>query len=126
MTDLEAEALLKQLSDHFEEPVMPVSAYCKALGTWFKVIEELNGYSYGVKVKETDLYEQGARYAQFLGLIKSDIIKSNLLYRLIYLGEPLRTKMCSKHKGKWGLNDLFNGEPPCECGETGWLPEETK
>lgn len=40
--------------------------------------------------------------------------KSNLLYRLIYLGEPLRTEKCPVHEGRWS---------GCSWGDalkTGW------
>jgi hypothetical protein len=58
------------------------------------------------------------------------IAKSNLLYRLLYLGERLRTEPCPRHRGVWsGYKD---SAPFCDCqylesgtvgfDVTGWLP----
>jgi len=51
------------------------------------------------------------------------IRKSNLLWRLLYNGQPLRTTLCPLHKGKW--SGCFLKEP-CDCEDngnvTGWLP----
>jgi len=49
------------------------------------------------------------------------IRKSNLLARLIYGGQKLRTQMCPEHKGEW----TGPRPDPCPhgCGFTGWLPE---
>lgn len=45
-------------------------------------------------------------------------IKSNLLYRLLYLREPVRQVKCPTHQGSWhGISP-----DPCACGMTGWLP----
>ena len=40
LTDEQAEAMLKQLSRHFHEPVLPASRYCKSLDTWGRCIGE--------------------------------------------------------------------------------------
>lgn len=55
-------------------------------------------------------------------------MKSCLLDRLIYCGEPLRTRKCPIHEGVWsGVNFGANRCPHhCEgrCGcTTGWMPE---
>jgi hypothetical protein len=52
--------------------------------------------------------------------------KSNLLARLIYANQKVRTKKCPEHKGHWsGYYSISEG--PCECCDgldiTGWLPE---
>ena len=46
------------------------------------------------------------------------IAKSSFLYRVLYLGEPLRTVRCPVHQGHWSGAAMFEG---CECGGTGWL-----
>lgn len=51
------------------------------------------------------------------------IRKSDLLDRLLYQGQKLRTERCPVHDGRWsGLEHPTNY---CEhgCGFTGWLPE---
>jgi hypothetical protein len=40
LTDEQAEAMLKQLSRHFREPVMPMNRYCEGLQTWATCINE--------------------------------------------------------------------------------------
>jgi hypothetical protein len=40
LTDEEAEAMLKRLSRHFHEPVMPIKRYCAALEAWAKAMQE--------------------------------------------------------------------------------------
>lgn len=130
MTDAEAEAMREQLAKHYGEPVMPVSRYCRALETWAARIEELNRPGY------TD--RQGSAYWRHLGHILRDIRKSNLLARMIYGGEPLRTRECPVHKGRWtGITENTVVPAPespigfksidakCGCGGTGWLPEPT-
>lgn len=113
MKETTVKALLRDLTAHFGEPVRPVSKYCEALITWARVVQE--------RVESTPQGEhsQWEAYASHLIYIIKDIHKSNLLDRLIYGGENLRTEPCPKHKGRW------SGILPCElgCDSTGWLPE---
>ncbi len=117
MTDEEAEALLKQLSDHYKQPVMPVQRYCDALRAWENVLWQ-----------NADTQEIAkAASATFMA-----IVKSNMLSRLIYDGEKVRTRKCPIHDGHW--SGCRWDEPFCDCqmmenGEygsnvTGWLPQE--
>jgi hypothetical protein len=53
-----------------------------------------------------------------------DIHKSDLLYRLIYCGEKLRTEQCPEHKGEWSGLEHPDHRCPHGCGLTGWLPLE--
>jgi hypothetical protein len=104
MSDTEAAAMLEELQKYFKEPVMPVSRYCDALQTWGQAIVDRDGY-------EAEL--PAAINGVFLA-----IRKSNLLARLIYGGEELRTRKCPEHEGRWsGIGICRHG-----CGETGWLP----
>lgn len=112
MTDLEklpeheAKAMLAKLTEHYGEPVMPIHRYCRALSTWVQVRAKAPG-------------KRGYE-AKHLHHILTDVLKSSLLYRLIYVGEPLRTAPCPEHKGVWsGLGTCVHG-----CDLTGWLPED--
>lgn len=105
--------MLRLLTRHFNEPVKPVSKYCESLKTWARIIEEKNADG------DTEKHRQGSEYAKHLRHILIDIAKSNLLARLIYGNEKLRTRECPIHKGKWsGIMECPEG-----CDMTGWLPE---
>jgi hypothetical protein len=49
--------------------------------------------------------------------------KSNLLWRLIYRGQPLRTEMCPLHQGQWSGCAWDPCPHGCSDGNnvTGWL-----
>lgn len=122
LTDAEVAEMLAKLKAHFHEPVMPVSEYCSAIKTWFRAIEALNN---GDDTKNPES-RQGHTYWRFLRSIEIDIRKSNLLYRMIYHGDPLRSEKCPEHQGHWdGQAQMLLG---CTygCGGTGWLllPEQ--
>jgi hypothetical protein len=113
LTDEEAKVLLERLRRHFREPVLPVSKYCEALRTWAGAAAQ--GYDHENRIVSAS---PGEIQDVFLA-----IRKSNLLWRLIYLGEPLRTIKCPTHEGRWSGCDGFNR---CACSSghdiTGWLP----
>lgn len=115
MTDDEAETLRKQLEEHYKEPVRPISFFCDSIKTWFRCIERRN---------EDGKDGQGKDYHRQLQFIEIDIEKSDLLFRLIYQGQKLRTQKCSIHKGKWSGIPFPGDECPEGCGHTGWLPEK--
>lgn len=98
MTEAEAQDLIRQLEEHYGEPVQPVSAYCHAFKTWADTVAHLIPAVRGIEISVT---------------------KSNLLARLIYGKERLRTTPCPEHKGHW--SGLFI---ECECQGTGWLPNK--
>jgi len=50
--------------------------------------------------------------------------KSNLLARILYSGEKVRTKMCPEHKGKWSGIEWGDNACPHKCQLTGWIQEE--
>jgi len=57
--------------------------------------------------------------------LRLSIIKSCLLHRMIYLGEPLRTEKCPIHQGQWSGIKFERCPHGCDatCGcSTGWLP----
>ncbi len=82
-----------------------LKSFCAALNTWLRVCIE-NEY----------LTDETAKVLHHA--FRITIPKSNLLYRLLYLEQPLRTVKCPTHDGHW------SGLDPCEhgCGSTGWLP----
>lgn len=119
LTDLEANDMLETLKRHFGEPVMPISRYCDALTTWFRRIDE----------KATAEAEKDGSPGHVYGqrwdsgrAVRMSILKSNLLARLIYGGEKLRTRPCPnpEHAEHW-RGDAEACQ--CECQGTGWLPE---
>lgn len=85
--------------------------YCAALETWAKLARKENIISDQVYLD-----------------VRKAIVKSNLLDRLIYGQEKLRTRKCPLHKGKWsGIS--FDKKCPGLCDSTngnltGWIPEE--
>ena len=103
LTDAEADGLLAKLTEHFREPVMPVSRYCAALSTWRAL-----------------RVQQSLTPDSLLRSVETAIRKSNLLYRMIYCGEKPRTVECPAHKGHWNGPATGCAEG---CGGTGWLPE---
>lgn len=106
LTDERAAEMLEQLTAHFGVPVMPLTRYCDALRTWAKCIIDRDGYD-------------GSGLARAVSVVGLGIEKSSLLARLLYEGEPLRTKKCPVHDGTWcGINPCPHG-----CGETGWVPD---
>lgn len=66
--------------------------------------------------------------AQAISRVFTKIRKSNLLYRILYADQEVRTEMCPTHKGKW--SGCSWGENPCACNDdgnvTGWLPVAAK
>lgn len=122
------ERMEEALKLHYKEPVRPVSQYCQAFRDWAKAIQQ--------KVKEIEAIEEPGPADHYdleqwkpLGdlawRLELSIYKSNLLYRLIYAGDELRTKKCPKHDGRWSGCVGFN-EVDCGCvyhgNITGWLP----
>ena len=65
----------------------------------------------------------GERYDHTLNKMLLDIINSNLLGRLFYAKEPIRTRMCPVHKGHYSGQAMFFQKCPQLCDGTGWLRE---
>jgi len=66
-------------------------------------------------------FEEEASWAQTLF---TNIEKSNLLARLFFGKEKLRTKLCPEHKGTWsGIEWGPENACPHKCQLTGWIQE---
>jgi hypothetical protein len=159
MTEDEAKAMLAVLSDHYQEPVMPISIYCKALTTWRTAIRERSermvASAYPGIDKPWGTPEKTAAQALFdhdaknpkdhagvqragdahssvkwyneVSSTFTSIRKSNLLARLLYGAQEIRTTPCPIHKGVWS-GCMWPDDPKdmCACMDgcnvTGWLP----
>lgn len=125
LTNEQANDMMRQLSEHFGEPVMPLKAFCFTMRRWVDCIEQ------GVQDRKAEndglgrggnQHQHGQEYVAQLGHILTDIAKSDLLGRLFYGHEQVRTVKCPEHKGHWvGIESDTNF---CKhgCGFTGWLP----
>jgi len=135
LSDEEAKEMLKRLSEHFGEPVMPAGQYCAALNLWAAAlrgkVERLEAAMREPGHSASDEHKHCKEFANMVGHVFMQIYKSNLLHRLIYQGESLRTEMCPIHKGVWS-GCVPPDENPCACQKTqsggtgsnvtGWLP----
>ncbi len=113
LTQEQVDKMLSELEEHFQEPVMQMSKYCDAFETWVKCItKNVKGGSF-----------HGVEYSHLLQHAMIDIKKSNLLARLLYGKEKLRTVKCPQHNGHWDGQAMLMG---CqhECDGTGWLSEK--
>lgn len=111
-----------------------VEKYIVALKTWVKVARRDNTereeifracaalrWKFGKTAnREPDVF---CEYTQ--GQYSIDLAKSCLLDRLIYAQEPLRTRPCPQHKGRWSGCAMKQCPHGCNFGSniTGWLPE---
>lgn len=115
------------LREHYGEEVRPIHEVCQAIQTWLGAIcdEHLAEITPDEPWRDTQLHKL-ANAVHDTGLGVSVMAsKSNLLYRLIYLRQPLRTEKCPEHQGHWSGYDDPRGKP-CACcvgyDITGWLP----
>jgi hypothetical protein len=123
-TPEEAEAMLENLRLYYKEPVMPIGKYCEAFRTWQDAIEDA-----AEQAKEDPDESPFARQsledmARAIQEVSTLVSKSNLLSRLLYGGEELRTERCPIHKGHWSGCVWGDGRcPHCMSGDnvTGWV-----
>lgn len=129
----EVEHYTDALTRHHGEPVRPVSEYCAAFEAWGQALasrrSRIEAMPDADPMKQHELDDPLTVLAGQVFAIGLAIRKSNLLSRLIYSGQPLRTEMCPIHKGRWSGygHAAFGHEHICECQEgcydiTGWLP----
>lgn len=110
MTNEEAEAMRKQLSDHLHSPVLSLHEFCTVFKEWLSVATP-----YLVKRG----YLRDAEQASTLFYLA--VGKSSLLGRMLYGREKVRTVPCPECKGEWSGCFL-----KCPCGGCGWLPNTTE
>ncbi len=115
----EAQEHLRRLEQFYGRPVLPLGDFCEAIGTWMDCIVKNNT---DPALKRGNM-EQGNEYYEFLNRMRIDIMKSNLLGRLLYAKELLRTRMCPLHKGHYSGQAMFFEKCPHLCDGTGWLRE---
>lgn len=105
----EAARMLEALRNYYRQPVMPLHKFCDGLKKWARAMADSNGMYKSV----------GLDGLAFFGTAW----KSNLLYRILYLGEDPRTEKCPVHKGVW--SGCVTEDPGCGClsgaNVTGWL-----
>ncbi len=142
----EVKAMLAKLTEHFGEPVQPVRQYCAALNLWASALrmkaerleviaieKTASDASEESKASAKEDAENAEKFARDVGHVFMQITKSNLLSRLIYDGESLRTEMSPVHKGRWsGCKWATEDDKNCKCQHaqaggiginvTGWLP----
>jgi hypothetical protein len=100
---------LAVLSSFFGEPVRPLAVLCPAVRAWLR--------------REIDPIFNAKRPAP-VPSVQIDIGKSNLLWRLLYAREKVRTKQCPVHRGRWhGPSGPDGSDCPHKCDGTGWLRE---
>lgn len=120
----EVQKMLKTLSEHYGERVAPVSAYCKAFETWAEVqVKKFRESKKELEANgENTTFAFGSAIVPHFRVLERTIRKSDLLYRLVYLGEELREELCPLHQGKW--SGLHPDPCPHACDYTGWLPKK--
>ena len=118
----EAQEQLRRLEQFYGAPILPLHDFCKTIGTWMDCIVKNN--------TDPALKQGGAghgkQYYEFLNQMRIDIRKSNLLGRLFYAKEPLRTRICPLHKGHYSGQAMFFEKCPHLCDGTGWLRERSE
>ncbi len=115
----EAHELLQRLEQFYGEPVLPLGNFCRAMQLWMDCIVKNNTDP----TLTRNGINHGREYFEFLRQMSIDIRKSNLLGRLLYAKEPLRTRMCPLHKGHWSGEAMFFEKCRHLCDGTGWLRE---
>jgi len=105
-----AEALLKELSEHYGEPVMPLHKFCDGMWKWARAMAASDGPYASVGKDAIRVF--------------SNTSKSNLLARIFFRGEDPRKAPCPIHKGQWS-GCVFGDQvcPHCMsgCNVTGWV-----
>lgn len=115
---------LRYLEERAGEPIRPVSEYCHALRQYADALRECADGGEPGPFGSTEICRDVADALQSLSFAAG---KSNLLSRLIYQREDLRTRRCPTHKGRW--SGIAYDENRCACEDrggnlTGWLPNE--
>lgn len=115
----EGNELQRRLEQFYGQPVLPLNNFCHAIELWMDCIVKNNTDP----ALHRDGIKHGHIYFEFLNLIRIDIRKSNLLGRLLYAKEQIRTRICPIHKGHFNAEAMFFERCPLLCDGTGWLRE---
>lgn len=109
----EAHALL---AVHYGEEVLPVGQVCQALAVYARTLREQGEDGPFPPDVAQAIREHGEVAVTFAR-------KSNLLFRLLYLGEPVRREPCPEHGGHWSGCQPEPCPHGCSSGRdvTGWL-----
>jgi hypothetical protein len=111
-----AEALL---ADHYGEPVRPISEVCGAIHEWLKACAENHPEEDALNHQE---WRTGRVYRDHGMFVFMHAGKSNMLGRLLYGRETLRTEKCPEHDGHWSGIEFSDNVCQYGCQLTGWLP----
>src|SRR6266550_4764227 len=105
----EAHELLRRLEQFYGEPVLPLGNFCHAMELWMDCIVKNDTDPALIQ----EVINHGQKYFEPLKFMRIDIRKSNLLGRLLYAKEPLRTRMCPIHKRtlEWTGHVFFEMSP---------------
>jgi hypothetical protein len=122
---------LSERSMHLKQMLYP-GLDSKDTEQWNKVLEE-----YRRDMAGTDAHGDGTERQRLIEKLrsyeKSDehvhrtflaIGKSNLLARILYSGEKMRTQRCPEHKGRWTGIEWADNACPHKCQLTGWVQEQ--
>ncbi len=95
-------------------PLMTVEHYCRQFAIWSNACRD-----------ESDGSPWAKSIAEAFETIHLAVYKSNLLFRLIYGGEKLRTEKCPIHQGRWS-GCVPDPCPICafDSDVTGWKRHE--
>ena len=115
----EAHELLRRLEQFYGEPVLPLGNFCHAMELWMDCIVKNDTAPALIQ----EVINHGQKYFESLKFMRIDIRKSNLLGRLLYAKEPLRTRMCPIHKGHWNGQAMFFAKCHLLCDGTECLRE---
>lgn len=117
----------RELTKHYGEPLLTPSEVNKRLGKYVDALTQAyedGDYTQNRSPFSAEATEAIVRHGHHALVFAW---KSNLLFRLFYLGEGLRTEKCPEHEGRWsGCHFFHDGPHACQCGYdvTGWLPNE--
>lgn len=112
------------LMRHYGEPVLPIKKVCDGIFAWLDAISEEHGGDACEAGQRDEVLHRIAEAYESVGFSLSIAAsKSNLLWRLLYLGQPIRTKKCPEHDGHWSGYAWPGKECECNVGAdiTGWL-----
>jgi hypothetical protein len=116
---------------HYREPVQPVTRYCERLLQYAAALDvaiqrhppEPNEGPHDPTCGPFGSVETAVMVRDALRELGHWAPKSNVLGRLLYGDEPLRTRECPEHEGRWSGCHMEACPHGCDDGSnwTGWL-----